>query len=310
MSSEITLSPFYHSAVNAVTKPNKFTATSNYFVERWMPLLGGNGTMIVLALRRDGFVNHKTGERRDEIAIDGAGLAAAAGISEDTLIRELGENKKTGKPQNEWLHYFVQKRPRKRRNKAGQLRQQENAYWVAMDDPVHPDDWPLVVQAVKGAEERTQKQPGSPDTHFAYPVEEPDTHFAVTKPQSAGNQPHFAVTKPQSAYHLKSLDSSLLQMTSPDTPGGVPEFSLTLFPDKNVPEPEWTTVPHWKLLPETEQQPWLEQARRELVAIHTGSGITPKPKLVEVRAKNLYEVSLKKLQEVVAEKAAGSVAGG
>ena len=48
----------------------------------------------------------------------------------------------------------------------------------------------------------------------------------------------------------------------------------------------------------TEQQPWLEQARRELVAIHTGSGITPKPKLVEVRAKNLYEVSLKKLQEV------------
>ena len=68
--------------------------------------------------------------------------------------------------------------------------------------------------------------------------------------------------------------------------------------DKSAPEPEWATVPHWKLLSGTEQQPWLEQARRELVAIHTGSGITPKPKLVEVRAKNLYEVSLKKLQEV------------
>ena len=74
--------------------------------------------MIVLALRRDGFVNRKTGERRNEIAINRADLAAA-GISEDTLIRELGENKETGKSQNEWLHYFVQKRPRKRHNKAG-----------------------------------------------------------------------------------------------------------------------------------------------------------------------------------------------
>ena len=49
----------------------------------------------------------------------------------------------------------------------------------------------------------------------------------------------------------------------------------------------------WQDLPEAEQQPWLDQARRELELIHAGSGITPKPKLVEVRAKNLYEVSLR-----------------
>lgn len=66
--------------------------------------------------------------------------------------------------------------------------------------------------------------------------------------------------------------------------------------DKSAPE----SVPHWKLLSETEQQPWRELAGRELVAIHTGSGITPK--LVEVRAKNLYEVSWKKLQEVSLKK--------
>ena len=126
---------------------------------------------------------------------------------------------------------------------------------------MHPEDWPLVVQAVKEAEERTQKQPRLPDTHIAY--------------------------------RLKSLDSSLLQMTLPDTPSGVSECSASLFEEQSS-EPEWASVPLWKLLSETEQQPWLEQARRELVAIHTGSGITPKPKLVEVRAKNLYEMSWKK----------------
>ena len=52
-------------------------------------------------------------------------------------------------------------------------------------------------------------------------------------------------------------------------------------------------LPSWPSLPETEQQPWLDQARRELELIHAGSGITPKPKLVGVRARNLYESSLK-----------------
>ena len=94
--SEIQLSPFYHSAVNAVTKPGKYTATSNYFVDRWMPLLGGNGTMIVMALRREGFLDRRKGECRDEIVMDGAELATAAGMSEDTLTRELGIDKKTG----------------------------------------------------------------------------------------------------------------------------------------------------------------------------------------------------------------------
>ncbi len=73
-------------------------------------------------------------------------------------------------------------------------------------------------------------------------------------------------------------------------------FSASLFEEKNSKEPEPAKalmLPSWPSLPEAEQQSWLDQARQELEAIHAGSGITPKPKLVEVRARNLYEASLR-----------------
>jgi hypothetical protein len=57
-------------------------------------------------------------------------------------------------------------------------------------------------------------------------------------------------------------------------------------------EPEKNSPTAWADLPDAERAPWLKQARGELVAIHAGSGITPKTKLVEVRARNLYEASL------------------
>ena len=41
-------------------------------------------------------------------------------------------------------------------------------------------------------------------------------------------------------------------------------------------------------LSDQEQAPWLEQAEQELIAIHAGTGIKPKPKLIEVRAENLW----------------------
>ena len=56
-------------------------------------------------------------------------------------------------------------------------------------------------------------------------------------------------------------------------------------------EPE-TPLRRWQDLTAAERQPMLDQARAELVTIHVGSGITPRPKLVEVRAKNLYKASL------------------
>ncbi len=153
--------PGYNSAVNAVTKPNQVVWTTQYFVDRWMPLLGGNGMMIVLALRRHGYRNLNTGECRDEIVMSQGDLAQKARISEDTLTRELGDDKKTGKPNNPWLRYFVKRRRRSHRDSLGQMRQEPNAYWVSMDDPIHPDDWPLVEAAAMANGWERDKAPAS-----------------------------------------------------------------------------------------------------------------------------------------------------
>jgi len=53
-------------------------------------------------------------------------------------------------------------------------------------------------------------------------------------------------------------------------------------------------VRRWEDLTEAEQQQYLEQAGHELVALHAGSGITPKPKLIQVRAQNLYSIAQRK----------------
>jgi hypothetical protein len=223
--SDLRLTPFYHSAVNAVTKPNRLTHTSQYFIDRWMPLLGGNGTMIVLALRRDGFLNRKTGEIRDEIVISRCDLAAAAGMSEDTLTRELAINKKTGLLQNKWLHEFVKKRNRTHRIASGLTKQEPSAFWISMDDPVHPDDWHLVESAALELGWISEKQPETQDTvretQSASLVTmretqsaEPETQSAEPETQSAEPETQSAEPETQSASHLKSLDSSLLKNTN------------------------------------------------------------------------------------------------
>lgn len=66
------------------------------------------------------------------------------------------------------------------------------------------------------------------------------------------------------------------------------EFSASLFEEEDT-EPEKLAPQHWQDLVEAEQQPFVDQARAEMIAIHAGSGIAPRPKLVEVRAINLYD---------------------
>lgn len=221
---QITLSPFYHSAANAVTEPTRFVACSQYFVARWMPLLGGEGTRIVLALRSLGYYNPKTGERRDQIVVGHAELSARVGCSEDTLTRQLALDKATGLPRNPALARFVERERRVRRDpRTGRVWQEENAYRVAMDDPIHPDDWPRVEEEV--AERETHRaggagapiplkpqrkaqppahgarpQPGSaPKPQFAAPANSPKPQNAECRPHGAGRTPQNAAHGPQNA---------------------------------------------------------------------------------------------------------------
>ena len=304
MSEGITVSPFYYSAVNEITKPNSLVFLSHYFVDRWMRDLGPVGTAIVAVLRSHCYQNRTTHELRNRIQLSVPAIAAEVGVSPKTIRREMEANQA--------LQKFIQRREEYAPGPTPQsLRTDAYSYLVAMDDPVHPLDQDLLQDVIREKVQRMEKGGGEEDAKARArqrqertEKQKPPGQFdqaAQSRVVNLTTPPGQFVHTPGQFVHTpgqidQTLKDSLDSLEFKENPSS--EFSLTLFPDKNVPEPEWASVPHWKLLSGTEQQPWLEQARRELVAIHTGSGITPKPKLVEVRAKNLYEMSLKKLQEV------------
>ena len=75
---DIRLSPFYHSAVNAVTKPDNAMEITPAFFE-WKKTVNNTAALVVLFLRR-----HKDGE-----AVHINRLAEGVGVSDDTIYRLL-----------------------------------------------------------------------------------------------------------------------------------------------------------------------------------------------------------------------------
>ncbi|MCC6730613.1 MAG: hypothetical protein IT208_14865 [Chthonomonadales bacterium] len=136
MALPITVSPFYIDARNEITRPAHFVPTSQYFVDKWMPRLGPTGTCIVLFLRRRGYLNMKTGERRESFVVSQKEIADACACSIATLRRELTTGEALGE--------FVTVEAQYERNARGHVRQRENVYHIAMDDPLVPEDVPLL----------------------------------------------------------------------------------------------------------------------------------------------------------------------
>ena len=227
-------------------------ACSQYFVTRWMPLLGHEGTRIVLALRALGYFNPRTGERRDEIILNRAELAARVGCSEDTLTRELGTDRATGAPRNPALRHFVEKIQRVRRDPhTGRIWQEANGYRVAMDDPIHPDDWPRVAAHVAAREARAEEAPKTktPKTQSASPGTPPGTHSADSAPHGASPGTQTAAPPPQNASRLKeTLYSSLPKMTGPSaappraSPASGGGAGVSSFSPGETAEPDWRLV--------------------------------------------------------------------
>ncbi len=151
----ITLSPFYHSAINAVTEPNRLVFCSRYLVERWSPLLGGTGIQILLYLRSHCFHDRRTRECRNQWQVSRAEIGRAVGVSEATVKREL--------LQNRFLRLFIQ--PQQEYSLSGGrggVRRDANSYRIAMDDPIHESDWPRVEAYVRKAEALKEKERCSP----------------------------------------------------------------------------------------------------------------------------------------------------
>lgn len=123
----------YKTPYAAITEPNKLVFCTHYFVRRWMPLLGGSGTMIVLSLRQKCYHDRENGDHREETKMTLVELAARCGISVATLKRELASN--------EVLQVFVQRERNYRTDElTGRNYRDENTYHVLMEDPMHVDD--------------------------------------------------------------------------------------------------------------------------------------------------------------------------
>ena len=137
-SDSVAVSPYFHEARNAIIRPDQSLPVSRYFLEKWMPRLGPTATCIVLYLRSLG------GERRLgelELQIRQREIANAAQCSIRTLQRELTSNAALSK--------FVRIETRFSRSETGHVRQLENIYFIAMDDPLLPEDEPLVAEIIQ-----------------------------------------------------------------------------------------------------------------------------------------------------------------
>ena len=199
------VSPFYHEAKNEITRPNHFVGCSRYLVEKWLPRLGPLGFSLVLYLRSLGYYNPVTGERRDSIQINQADLCAILGVSLDTLQREM--------KRNEPLGAFVRVQKSYQRRQAGHLQREDSIYYIAMDDPLVPEDVPLL-EAILARKEAEAKE--GPGRALIRPVASPQQprrpQFAAygtedRKPQNAayGTLRH----KPQIAVNLLDIPGSL-----------------------------------------------------------------------------------------------------
>src|SRR5258708_10088527 len=125
----LVVSPFYYEAKNEIVRPDRGKFVTDYFVCHCMPQLGGLGTMLIL------FLSSRAGAIVDGSAvveIPRNDITLACGCSAARLWRELRNNTA--------LHTFVRVEEQYARNAKGHVRQAENAYFIAMDDPLLPED--------------------------------------------------------------------------------------------------------------------------------------------------------------------------
>ncbi len=179
------ISPYYIDARNAITQPDKMVFLSQYFRRSWMPALGPLGTAIVIYLRGACYHNRKSGETRDTVQISQREIALGCGCSVPTIKRELERNIA--------LRRFVQISPEWERNGAnGRVRQLENHYKVAMDDPLTEADEVKLKEMVEERISREQQTRLGPDERLRKPIRlkniAMDTETGLTACSKAG--PH------------------------------------------------------------------------------------------------------------------------
>lgn len=141
------VSPFYHEARNEIVRPDRGLLCTDYFLTQWAPHLGATAVLIVLFLRTRGS-EVRIGEAC--VQVNQQEIARVAGCSLTTLYREFRNN--------DSLRRFVRTEERYARGEKGHVRQVENVYWIAMDDPLIPEDMPRLEALIAEREQSASAQ--------------------------------------------------------------------------------------------------------------------------------------------------------
>jgi hypothetical protein len=258
-SNSITVIGEHHTAYNAVIQPDKYVACTQYFIRRWMPLLGGVGTQIVLALRSLGYYNRSTGETRDGIEIDLPGLAKLCGVHESTIKREFQRNKA--------LEMFVTRQKNYRQDRVtGHVLRTTNEYLVKMDDPLHEDDLSKLQEALDARDKPSARKAQYAPNRNNYTLDG-KAQYAPNAVQSAPNKmqnaPGIVQSAPRIAQNAPTLkDYSYLPENTLSTPKSLSEFSASLFPGEDQKEKENTYPKYEAKEPVAEVEPKATEVSR------------------------------------------------
>ncbi|MBI2940840.1 MAG: hypothetical protein HYY04_10425, partial [Chloroflexi bacterium] len=172
------LMPFYHDLRNEIVEPDKVVVATQYFWTRWPPLLGPTLTALVVTLRRHCYYNRITKERRDWCFPEQATLAREIGVDSTKTVRAALTHP--------FAHYFVRRQPRYLYDPAlGKKVRTSDMYFVAMDDPLTPDDEQrLCLRAAERllAEGREAELTGRLPDHAAGPPAPPTGDFHAPEP--------------------------------------------------------------------------------------------------------------------------------
>lgn len=137
------LLPFYHDLRNEIVQPDKIVVATQYFWTRWAPRLGPTLTALIVCLRRHCYYNRITQERRDWCFPEQATLAREIGVDTTKTIRAALSHPLAA--------YFVRREARYVYDpQRGKKVRTSDRYYVAMDDPLTPEDEALL--AVRAAE--------------------------------------------------------------------------------------------------------------------------------------------------------------
>ena len=143
------LEPCYKEIRNGIVEPEEVVVFSQYFLKRWGPRLGPTLALLVIRLRMYCYYNRRTKEKRNWCFPSQETLAKDLGVSKKTIEREL---------KREIARKFIKREPRYVYNEMLSKKvRTTDMYYIAMDDPLIPEDEALLIQRLKEKQLRQKK---------------------------------------------------------------------------------------------------------------------------------------------------------